>query len=210
MSNNYNSVAFFYDALNRVVFGKSTVKSQVWLLEKIPAHAHVLIIGGGTGWILEKLSGIHTEGLYITYIESAQNMLNRSKRRDIKNNKINFVHQDAQNYIPETSFNVIITPFLFDNFSTEQVKHMIAHYFDHIDPGGLWLVTDYQITNKGKRWQKPLLDTMYTFFRLLSHVPVKKMPDIEGSFQEFKFEKQESKTFYGGFILSTIYQKRVK
>src|SRR5689334_3514018 len=68
MPNNYNSVAFFYDSLNRIVFGNSTIRSQVWLLQQIPANASILVIGGGTGWILEKLAEVHSSGLHIIYI----------------------------------------------------------------------------------------------------------------------------------------------
>jgi ubiquinone/menaquinone biosynthesis C-methylase UbiE len=207
MPNNYNSVAFFYDALSRLVFGKATLRSQTWLLDKIPPQAQILIIGGGTGWILEELAAVQSTGLRITYIESAIKMLNKSKTRNIKNNKVVFIHQDAQTYVPDTSYDIIITPFLLDNFSTDGVKNLIAHYYPYMDANGLWLVSDFQITPAGKLWQKPLLRTMYTFFRWVSHVEVKDLPEIDNSFKSLNFYKQNSMNFYGGFIQSAIYQK---
>lgn len=207
MSNNYNPTAFFYDALNRIVFGKATVKSQVWLLNNVPANAHILIIGGGTGWILEELAAVHNSGLHITYIESADKMLNRSKKRKIKNNDVVFVLQDARYFIPDTLYDIIMTPFLFDNFSTEQVKNLIKHFYPFMSANGLWLVTDYQLTKKGRVWQKILLKTMYTFFRWLSHVEVKDLPEIDNCFDSLKFHKKNAKCFYGGFIQSAVYQK---
>ncbi len=55
MAANYNNSAWFYDSLAGLVYGKALVKAQVYLLQYIPADSNILIVGGGTGWILMNL-----------------------------------------------------------------------------------------------------------------------------------------------------------
>ena len=59
MANNYNGIAKFYDALSRIVFQRSIIISAQFLIEFIADNNKVLIVGGGTGWILEEISKLH-------------------------------------------------------------------------------------------------------------------------------------------------------
>jgi len=86
MAANFNNSAWFYDPLSRVVYGKALVNAQSWLLNYIPKKANVLIVGGGTGWILEELTRIHPDDLTITYVEIAANMIALSEKRITGNN----------------------------------------------------------------------------------------------------------------------------
>ncbi len=75
MPTNYNKIAKYYDLISRLVYGKAIIKAQVSLLKFIPANSSVLIIGGGTGWVLEELAKIHQEGLTIIYVENSSKMI---------------------------------------------------------------------------------------------------------------------------------------
>jgi len=81
MAANYNNSVWFYDRLAGLVYGKELIKSQVYLLPYIPANAHVLVVGGGTGWILEELARVHPSGLNITYAEIAPAMIALSQKK---------------------------------------------------------------------------------------------------------------------------------
>jgi ubiquinone/menaquinone biosynthesis C-methylase UbiE len=66
---NYNYIASFYDRLCQLVFGQSVKNAQIASLGFIPPTSNVLIVGAGTGWILEEINKIHQNGLSITYID---------------------------------------------------------------------------------------------------------------------------------------------
>ena len=80
MKNNYNTIAGYYDFLSRTIFQRSIINAQVALLSYIKPNSTVLIVGGGTGWILEK---IEPAGLEITYVEISENMLALSRKRKL-------------------------------------------------------------------------------------------------------------------------------
>src|SRR5580698_1500791 len=114
MAANYNNSAWFYDRLSRMVYGSALIDAQVYLLQFLPAGSNILIAGGGTGWILEEIAKIHPSGLQITYVEVAAGMMGRSKKRNTGSNKVIFINDAIEN-ISIKHFDVVLTPFLFDN-----------------------------------------------------------------------------------------------
>ena len=83
MKNGYDNVSFFYDRLSSLIFGDKLQFPQRYFIEAIPANARVLIVGGGSGWILEAICSHHSKGLAITYIDSSPKMVGRYLSDDI-------------------------------------------------------------------------------------------------------------------------------
>jgi ubiquinone/menaquinone biosynthesis C-methylase UbiE len=52
---NFDFIAPYYDFLSKLIFGKRLRIAQTSLLSKIPRHQRILLVGGGTGWILPEL-----------------------------------------------------------------------------------------------------------------------------------------------------------
>ncbi|WP_448701155.1 class I SAM-dependent methyltransferase [Mucilaginibacter sp. AW1-3] len=203
---NYDNSARFYDKLSRMVYGKALVTSQVYLLQFIPPGASVLIVGGGTGWILEEITKLHPSGLKITYIEISAKMTALARGRNVAGNQVTFINQPVEEVNSNENFDVIITPFLFDNFSELTMQKVFTHLHAQLKPKGLWLFTDFQLT--GKLWQSVLLKSMYYFFSILCGIETTTMPDIESQFVKYGYKKTAVKTFFGEFIISTEYQKQ--
>ncbi|MBS1521103.1 MAG: class I SAM-dependent methyltransferase [Bacteroidetes bacterium] len=205
MAANYDNSAWFYDRLSRLVYGKALVKSQVYLLKHIPENSGILIAGGGTGWILEEIAKVHPSGLTITYAEISSNMMALSKKRKIGDNKVIFINEPVENIEENRLYDIVFTPFLFDNFTEKTLLNVFSHLHKRLKPGGMWLNTDFRLT--GKWWQSFLLKSMIVFFRLICRIEAKKLPDIERQFEQHQYEVIDQKSFFGEFILSTAYQK---
>jgi ubiquinone/menaquinone biosynthesis C-methylase UbiE len=205
MPANYNNSAWFYDRLSRLVYGSALIDAQVYLLQFIPANSTVLIVGGGTGRILEEITKICPSGLKITYVEVAEKMMMLSKKRDTGQNEVVFINDAIENVSPAIGFNLIITPFLFDNFTEQTLHKVFAHIHSMLESDGLWLNSDFQLS--GKWWQKALLKTMFLFFRAICNIEASKLPDIKKQFVEYDYKAIEHKTFFGGFIISSLYTK---
>jgi ubiquinone/menaquinone biosynthesis C-methylase UbiE len=97
MAANFNNSAWFYDNLSRLVYGKALINAQVYLLQYIPTDSKILIVGGGTGWVLEELTKIHPSGLSITYVEVSANMMALSNKRNIGHNWVVFINDAIEN-----------------------------------------------------------------------------------------------------------------
>lgn len=205
MSASYNNSAWFYNALSRLVYGKALIKAQVYLVQFIQPDSKILIVGGGTGWILEELTKIYPAGLEITYCEIAPKMMARSKKKDTGTNKVLFINEAVEQVEFTRDFDVILTPFLFDNFTQQTLQKVFQHLHKTLKPGGLWLNCDFQLA--GKWWQGVLLKSMFWFFRLICGIEASKLPEIKEVFLQNGCCLLEKKTFYGDFILSEIYVK---
>lgn len=205
MAANYNNAAWFYDRLSRLVYGNALVKAQVWLLNYVPQNSTILIAGGGTGWILEELAKIHPTGLTITYVEVAPAMIARSKKRNVRGNQVIFINDAIEHVEFELAFDVVITPFLFDNFKEINLDKIFGSMHQALKPGGLWLNVNFQLT--GKWWQQVLLKSMFLFFRLLCNIEGAELPKIENQFQFNGYVKIDNKDFYRNFISSRVYWK---
>jgi len=207
MPANYDNSAAFYDRLSRLVFGKALVNAQAWILPHIPKDASVLIVGGGTGWILDEITKLHPSGLSITYVEISAKMMALSRKRNIGANHVNFINKAVEEAGLPAGFDVIITPFLFDNFTEDILIGVFQHIHQTLKPDGLWLNTDFQLT--GKWWQYAMLKSMLLFFKVLCGVPSWRLPDVGKLFDKFGYEVVEEKTFFGDFVASKVYKKPV-
>jgi ubiquinone/menaquinone biosynthesis C-methylase UbiE len=205
LANNYDNAAWFYDSLSRLVFGKAIINAQVYLLQHIPARSNILIVGGGTGWILDELTARHPAGLTITYVEVSAKMMAISTTRNIGANNLTFINSAIEHVVLQPDFDVVITPFLFDNFNETTAQKVFDHLNSALKPEALWLYADFEPT--GKLWQNILLKTMLSFFKILCGVEASRLPDTKHFFAEQCYKSVNSRTFFGDFIKATVYSR---
>jgi ubiquinone/menaquinone biosynthesis C-methylase UbiE len=208
MVNNYDRIAANYDRLSRLIFGKAIVRAQQSLLPLITPPARVLIVGGGTGWILEEIARVCPSGLTIDYVEISSNMLDLARKRDFKDNQVIFAHAAIEDYPAPTAYKIVMTPFLFDNFSSDRAQVVFQKLDNMLENGGLWFFTDFHIDKKIHRlWQKALLRSMYVFFKNISHVEADQLPDMPTLFDTNDYHLTSETYHFGRFIRSAAYRK---
>jgi ubiquinone/menaquinone biosynthesis C-methylase UbiE len=209
--NNYDKTASFYDFLSRLVFFRSQVDAQIAQLKYIPAGSRILIVGGGTGWILEELTKIHNESLEISFVEISGKMLAKAKKRNVGMNKVAFVHSGIESFTTKDPFDVVQTAFLFDNFSKPRIIQVFHQLNDLLKPGGLWLFSDFRYQEeKTTLWQAMILKIMYLFFRTISNVEAETLSDMMPYFHAKGYHLIAQEHYYQNFIQSNIFQKSGK
>ncbi|WP_443945897.1 class I SAM-dependent methyltransferase [Pedobacter sp. AW1-32] len=208
MLNNYDKIAKSYDALSRLVYFKAQVNAQINQLHIIPENAHILIVGGGTGWILEEIAKIRPSGLKITYIEISDQMIQLSKKRKSGLNLVSFLSIGIEDFQATEKFDVILTPFLFDNFNKKRVETVFNHLNALLEPTGLWFHVDFCLDKRyGKWWKLLLLKSMYKFFKWMGNVEATELIDLVPYFLTNKYSLIKKQYYYGHFIKASIYQK---
>ncbi|RDC64841.1 class I SAM-dependent methyltransferase [Adhaeribacter pallidiroseus] len=210
----FNRSVWFYDKLAHFIFRGAIRQSQVGLLSFIPAQASVLLIGGGTGWILQDLAQLQLP-LEITYLEASPGMLAQARRvaEQLPTHflKIYFRPGTEATLKPDESFEVIFTPFVLDLYPEEQVWRMIQQLYAYLKPGGLWLLADFMIAPEQKGWsrwwQLKLAHLMYTFFGWVEGLTTTRLPDLRRLFRHLPVTWQHRQTYYKNFIQSHVFQK---
>ncbi|QDW26607.1 methyltransferase domain-containing protein [Pedobacter sp. KBS0701] len=208
MNNNYDKIANHYDTLSRLVFFKSQVNAQVNQLQYIPKDSSVLIVGGGTGSILEEITKIYPNGLKIVYVEISAKMIALSQKRDFKNNQVEFVNLGIEDFSTDTVFDVVLTPFLFDNFAEQRAAKVFNLLNASLKKDGLWFLVDFSLNkNNGNWWKWLLLKSMYSFFKLLGIVEANHLIDMNPYFLNADYQVLELRLYYGNFIKAVIFKK---
>ncbi len=201
-SNDFDKLAFIYDQLARLVFGKSMVESQKHFLNAIPEGSRILILGGGTGWILMELLKIKKE-MSVCYIEASAKMIDIAKARLNRDERIQFIHGTESDIPSDSQFDFIITNFYLDLFTNESLKIVIGKIGNSLAPQGKWIATDF---TSNQWWHRVMLKVMYFFFNVTCNIESKKLPEWSKEFQAISAKQLDSKKFYGGFIQTTIFQ----
>lgn len=200
--NAYDRIAPVYDILCRLVFGKSIFQSQQWQVDFVPPEASILILGGGTGWLLEKLLR-ERPSCDITYLEASQGMIAKARER-FGAHEVTFIHGRLGD-LPEKRYDVIIANFFLDQFGTEDLRFLLMRLSGALNADGLLIVADFV---DDARWKRVFLRVMYGFFNLIGAVAVSALAPWERLVREQGFQVTASSEFYNGFIRSAVYRKR--
>ncbi len=207
MKQGYDVIAPIYDALAGLFIGKALRRAQVYFLYCIPANTKVLIVGGGTGWLLEEITKIHSQGLAIDYVDVSSKMIALAKQRNKGKNKVTFIHQSILDFTNQHPYDVIITPFLLDNFKEETARKVFTLLNQKLQTNGLWIYTDFQVSHPASYWQKAVLFLMYSFFRIAANIEASGLPNVAAQFNLHNYKLVQKQTFLRKFIITALYKK---
>lgn len=199
---NFDRVARYYDRLAFLVFGQSMINAQVIHFQKIKKSSRILIIGGGTGWILEHLPAYCS---FVTYVEPSNKMLEFARNRDV-NFPVEFIQAPLEKVELLSEFDVIITNFFFDLFDEVEGFEIAANLNNLMTEDGLWILTDFETS--GKWWQKSLIILMYLFFNKTTGLKTKELMDCGKILEDHGLKPVAVAKFFGRFIISILYRKK--
>lgn len=200
--NNFDAIARYYDALARMVFGDSILKAQTHFLHVIKPSSNVLILGGGTGWILDELNR-RQNPINIWYIELSDEMLSKAKRRNQSFLTVRFIHGSEEDIPDNILFDAVITNFFLDLFRLDQFNTVIDTILPSLRLGGNWLVCDFV---NHKWWHRIFLWVMYRFFKFTASIDASELPPWEELMRLAGHEVYTS-SFFNNFIKSSVFRK---
>ncbi len=201
---NADAIASSYGALSRFVFGNSIQEATNWSNRYIDPESRILIAGGGDGTILQDLD--HPgNNFVIDYVELSKAMISLSRRHQPFNDiDVHFHHSDIMKWQGDSPYDVIITPFFLDCFTTSELCDVVLHLKGMLKKDGMWCFTDFVETNKS--WQRLLIRVMYWFFGVTTGLKTTQLPDYEKAFSASTIRLTAVQSFYHGMIESRLYQ----
>jgi len=201
--NRYNFIAPAYDFLKRIVFGNSLEKASHHHLPNPTDHLNILIVGGGTGKILEQFGPAHT----VHYVDTSSVMIDKAKKRKVRCT-VYFHHCEFDSFETDESFDLICFPFFLDQFNDGQIAIILSKSYNLLSPTGSVIITDfvpvYQLTNW---WQKLLLKTVIVFFTITTKHPVSKIFNIVDPAKRSNFQLVKKKSFVNGMVIASLWKK---
>ncbi|MDI9858188.1 class I SAM-dependent methyltransferase [Flectobacillus roseus] len=202
---NFDFIAPYYDFLSKLIFGDRLRIAQISLLSKIPKHQRILLVGGGTGWILPELLQI-CEPSEIVYIEKSAEMISLSKKQVSTNSPIVWVCGGEEQFKEYGSFDIVFTPFFLDLFPEPWLdKHIVSPLVYVLKPSGFWLLVDFFPTSH--LFFTFLTKIMYTFFRMVSGVTNAELADYPKLLSQNKLTLTHSEEWMNGYVKAQVWQK---
>lgn len=204
----FDRIAFLYDGLVKLVFGSVLRKAQCHFLEELPHHGRVLIMGGGSGWILEEIANSRKR-LSIDYVEASEAMIKLAKERELEL-EVNFIHGNEEYPTTGQEYDVVVTPFFLDLFGPKRFLRSMEKLDLCLAKQGMWIFTDFYIPTKGfaRYYAKALIFVMYRFFRMCCGIDARKLPGFDQAFQQMNYEMKAEALYYFGIVRSRMYQKK--
>jgi ubiquinone/menaquinone biosynthesis C-methylase UbiE len=202
--NDYDFIARFYDQLARLAFGDQIFNSQRRFLSNVPDGSAVLILGGGTGLIVNELMKLKPN-CRVTFIDASAKMISIARTNNYSSSlNIVFVH-GTEDDIPEGRYDVVITNFFLDLFSPNNLDIVLQKIKARLTSNAIWLVTDFQ---KPKTlWQKFVLAFMYRFFALVTRLKNQELPFLFKQIEKNGFKEIETAEFASGFIKTAVLKR---
>jgi tRNA (cmo5U34)-methyltransferase len=170
IASGFDRLAPWYDRLVELVFGGSVAQIQVDLLPCLPEQGRVLVVGGGTGWLLGELFRLRPQ-LTVTYVELSPRMLARAQRvaaaEGLPAAQLTWQQGRVSDLPPGPAFDAVLTFFFLDLFSAAEVRVLMDQIERRLRPRAQWLLADFVAQNAA---QRALLAAMYGFFRLMCSI----------------------------------------
>jgi len=215
--NSFQAIAPYYDFLSKLVFGKNILRAQKVFLDRLPKHANILFVGGGSGEIMSDLL-YQAQPKRITYIEASSAMLARAKKgyqkisHHIKSDThVEFICGTEAQIPSGTLYDAVLTFFVLDVYNSNEAKLMVTKLSYSLKDKGEWLFADFTKEGKGisRLWKIVMLMLMYKFFSLSSGLKNQSLPDFTEVFQSIGYMPFQERFFYHRFIRSALYRKVV-
>lgn len=204
--NSFDFISRVYDTLARVVFGDAIRRSQLTYLHELADSKRILILGGGTGWLLLEVLKANPAG-HITYIEASEKMLSRSKTccREYDRGRVEYIHGTEELLTGYGLFDAVIANFYFDLFTDASLQRVAKKIALASVDGAVLLATDFRKPRSAA--QRILLRTMYFFFKVVANIEASALPDWSRDICNYGFTEIKASWFYNDFISSVVFRK---
>ena len=209
----FDAVAPWYRALETITFGNSLQRARVACLDEINSPRRALIVGEGNGRFLSAVLQRHPL-IRIDCVDSSERMLDLARRHVLETNpeeigRVAFLRDDVKSWTPTDRYDLIVTHFFLDCFSTQQVGSIVAKLAQAAGPKAAWLLADFRIPEAGfaRRHARAWLAVMYWFFRSFARIDARELVDPSPFLRAEGFTLERQQLFRLGMLKSQLWRK---
>jgi SAM-dependent methyltransferase len=209
----FDRVARIYRVLEYAAFGRALETARFRYLDRLEACRDILIVGEGDGRVLQRLLAL-APGASIRCIDSSAAMLARAAARldPAVRRRVSFERADVRTaMIGSSDYDAVVTMFVLDCFSREEVAGLVGRLAAGLRPNGLWLYADFSIPPSGWRRLRARLwvTFLYAFFRWRTGLAVRELPPSEEILRAAGLSVVEATTLQRGLLRTAVYARAV-
>ena len=209
----FDAVAPWYRTLETITFGNTLQGARVAFVSEIGSPRRALIVGEGTGRFLAALLRHHPL-ITIDCLDSSERMLDLARQHVLETNpdeirRVAFLRDDVMSWTPNERYDLIVTHFVLDCFSTEHVGLIVAKLAQAAAPNATWLLADFRIPRAGfaRSHARAWLAVMYWFFRAVAGIEAQKLVEPSPFLRVEGFALAGQNLFRLGMVKSELWRK---
>lgn len=182
----FNLLAPIYDGVVFLFFRKAFSRLQQQLFSDLTSAEKCLIIGGGSGEVLENAIYQKLASKYY-YAELSDVMIEKTKTRISRlNHSSSIEFSNDWTTWKEQSFNFIILPFVLDCYSETELQSLISELVSCLSPKGKILFIDFnqepEFGYEADFAKAGLITMLYAFFNIATGISATKLPAFNSLF----------------------------
>lgn len=195
----YDKLAPVYDRLAVFFVGKQIQQAQLKWLSYLSDRKKLLILGGGTGWMLPAVLQINPN-LVIHYVDASAKMIAQAQA-NAQSPLIQFI-KGTEADIPDKDYDAVLTHFYLDLFSDDQLPDLITKIKMKLTNNAIWLVTDFETHTVLQRIKVRM---MYSFFRMMTGLKTQALPLWHNALTKASCIALKSYSTHRKFIRSVVF-----
>lgn len=203
----FDHLARPYRWLEYLTFGPMLARCRFHRLPELTHARRALVLGDGDGRFLARLLAVNPM-LQADVVDQSPAMLQLLRARTEALGAANRVHiheTDALAFRPAESaaYDLVITHFFLDCFTTEQVSELARNIQPHLVPDALWIISEFSIP-RGlaalPAWM--IVRSLYFAFRILTGLRVRALPRHAAALTQAGLALRRRRTFLFGLLIS--------
>jgi ubiquinone/menaquinone biosynthesis C-methylase UbiE len=180
---NFDRLARPYRWLEYMSFGPWLARCRNSRLLHLIDVSHALLLGDGDGRFLARLLETNST-VTADVVDSSRSMLAILERRVRRSGpqarrRICLHHADALEWNPTGRYDLIVSHFFLDCFSTHQLEQLFDAVLPHALPGAQWVISEFAIPRNAfaAYLARRIIRLLYQVFGWTTGLPVRALPD---------------------------------
>jgi cyclopropane fatty-acyl-phospholipid synthase-like methyltransferase len=206
---NFDRIARPYRWLEYLSFGPFLERCRFYRIPQLTSNRRALILGDGDGRFLARLLAANRE-LRADVVDQSPTMLRLLQARAAAihaRDRISIHHANALTFTPTGAYDLVVTHFFLDCFTTAEVNSLIKTVRHHLAPNALWLVSEFAIPSGiAALPAKSIVASLYAAFHLITGLRTRDLPNHSAAFTQAGFTLLHRKTFLCGLLISELWQ----
>ncbi len=219
----FDGIAPLYRWMEYASLGRQLERTREQYLPQLRRCRRALVLGDGDGRFLASLLRSNSQ-LHATAVDTSGSMLRLLMRRCAREapggeRRVRPWQRDARELtgqdliavdLPGTgAVDLVATHFFLDCLDSAEVRVLAARLAGSLEPGGLWVVSEFQVPRRGP--MRPLASLvvrgLYLAFGLLTGLRVRHLPDHASALRSAGLLCEQRRERLGGLLIAELWRR---
>ena len=199
---NCDWIAGWYQTFELLAFGRALERCRREYLKDVSDARRVLILGDGDGRFTAEFLRCN-ETAQVESIDASARMIELAQER-AGCDRVRFRIGDARTAEFTGAYDLVVTHFFLDCFTTEDLDRLIERVTEYCEPDARWLISEFRSPSIAAR---VLIRFMYFCFWLTTGITVTRLPEYTDLLTRREFKLQQRQAALRGLLVSELWQR---